>query len=956
MWFLILQVIKPIAMLCGHAAPIADLGVCYPVSGDGKTGNVGDILGNSALDNGALLSACTDGVLCVWSRSSGHCRRRRKLPPWVGSPSTVCTLPSNPRYVCIGCCFIDSNQLSDRLSCDSNEGDMLSNDTEFRNRKFTKCSVVVVDTYGLTIVHTVFHGNLSLGLLKFMAVVPSGGDSEKHSALLVDSFGQLRLVPIEEGSRQDGEGGNDLHKSSSLSNVAIQVDELGEPEQFVSFLTCGNVVALLLKDRCIFCLLDRDSIIGELSFVGNLFSLEEYSTCSHVVGGMFLKSKDSEKTVNTHEPSDTFLEKFVVWNNMGSAVVYTISYLNDEFKCEPSSEIPSVSYSPGIRFSICFMQMNLYLLRIESVCFSTEEPAPWKPYVSIWSLQQKDDICGNLCQLSTMVGDDFSFIDWIANSSPLNQTEDCSGDKIKASREQDAVPYSKNSLFEKENFESDAFVQRGKIVSSSMVISENLYAPYAIVYGFFNGEIEVLRFDFFEGLDSPASSPRLGVESPVSRHSYSGHTGPVLCLAAHRMVGSAKGWSFNQVLISGSMDCTICIWDHGTGNLITVMHQHVAPVRQIILSPARTQQPWSDCFLSVGEDGCVAVISLETLRVERMFPGHPSYPAKVVWDGPRGYIACLCRDHSRTSDSVDVLFIWDVKTGARERVLRGTASHSMFDHFCKGISKNSYSGAVLNTNTSVSSLLLPIHEDGNFSKSHLQNYERGVAVSHTAKPSISDVRISKGHSEKLSSNAIFVLQSKKQPIKCSCPYPGIATFNFDLAALLFPSQKLDYTANDINKQESMKELVSETSSPQHSTGNDGSDTLGSSSESADDHNWIKSLEEFRVRFSLSFLHLWNVDTELDKLLITDMQLKRPENFMVACGLQGEKGSLTLTFPGVEAVLEVRVEKLKYFFDRFSYLTFRSFPECIINISALEIIIRVLCNEVTDNGIPCTTNG
>ncbi|KAK3227903.1 hypothetical protein Dsin_007765 [Dipteronia sinensis] len=55
---------------------------------------------------------------------------------------------------------------------------------------------------------------------------------------------------------------------------------------------------------------------------------------------------------------------------------------------------------------------------------------------------------------------------------------------------------------------------------------------------------------------------------------------------------------------------------------------------------------------------------------------------------------------------------------------------------------------------------------------------------------------------------------------------------------------------------------------------------------------------------MSFLHLWSVDSELDKLLISDMKLKRPENFIVASGLQGEKGSLTLTFPGVKAILEL----------------------------------------------------
>lgn len=114
---------------------------------------------------GELISACTDGVLCVWSRGSGHCRRRRKLPPWVGSPCIVRTLPTSPRYVCIGCCFIDPR------SIDSFEGGEASADKGRNHGKHSKTTVVIVDTHGLTIVQTVFHGNLSIGRLDFMDIV-----------------------------------------------------------------------------------------------------------------------------------------------------------------------------------------------------------------------------------------------------------------------------------------------------------------------------------------------------------------------------------------------------------------------------------------------------------------------------------------------------------------------------------------------------------------------------------------------------------------------------------------------------------------------------------------------------------------------------------------------------------------------------------------------------------------
>ncbi|KAF2313386.1 hypothetical protein GH714_010705 [Hevea brasiliensis] len=814
-------------MLCGHAAPIADLSICYPVvvSGDVKET---DYSSNGAANSisgtcGALISACVDGLLCVWSRGSGHCRRRRKLPPWIGSPSIIRTLPTSSRYVCIGCCLGDSAQLSDHHSIYSIDGSEDSADKEPQPRKPPRCTVVIVDTYSLTIVQTVFHGNLSIGPLRFMDVVLLGEEGEQHSVFMADSYARVQLVPILKDSNLDGEGVNDQHKSSQFEVWGNGVSEGG---QVVSIATRGNLIALVLKNCCIFRLLTSDTKIGEISFLGNLLSVEGNSTQSCILGGMFLESFGAVRMQNTQEAYENFWENFAVWNRAGSAVVYVVSYLDDVFKCELLSEIPAASYPLHVRLSVSFIQSNNHLLRFESVCFDVEEPLQWKPHVTIWSLCQKHDKYGELSQCK-ILGECDLFAEWISSSSLLHEIYGHGGRKKE-------YPLLK-VLFH---------AQKMKVVNTQMV------------------KVAVLCM----GTNySHGRSPRHDVDSHVFRQYFTGHSGAVLCLAAHQMLGTAKGWSFSQVLVSGSIDCTVRIWDLDSGNLITVLHQHVAPVRQIIFSPAWTEHPWSDCFLSVGEDSCVSLASLETLRVERMFPSHPSYPEKVVWDGARGYIACLCQSHSGTSDVVDVLYIWDVKTGALERVLRGTASHSMLDHFCKGISANSISGSILNGNTSVSSLLLPVIEDGSFSPSH-KNYleKRNVSsntlssVTNMLEPTSSQAQVKKGNSAPTTSS---FLKNSKCPIRCTCPFPGIATLTFDLASLMFSCQKRESVANGSDKLENtnVKEQGTNTPSP---------------------------------------------PIELDKLLMMDMKLKRPENFILASGLQGDKGSLTLTFPGLSAALEL----------------------------------------------------
>ncbi|KAK6263168.1 hypothetical protein QUC31_008984 [Theobroma cacao] len=899
--------IKPIAMLCGHAAPIADLGICCPivVSGEQNTDYSSNVALYSSFEHdGALISACTDSMLCVWSRSSGHCRRRRKLPPWVGTPSIIRTLPWNPRYACVGCCFLDAGHLSDHHLIESAEGGEISMDKESQNRKPSKCTVVIVDTYTLTIIQTVFHGNLSNGPLKFMNVFSSFDDGEKHFSLMADSLGRLHLVPLSKDSHQGGEQESGSQRNSFPQEIETCEDGLVEAGQVVSIATCRNIVATVLKDRSIFRQLGNAIKIGVIFFMNNVLCIEGDLGPSHVVGAMFLESNNSENAQSTGEAYE--YENFLVWSNKGSAVVYTISYLNNTFNSQPLCEIPAASYPLDARMSFSFVHLSQILLRIESVCCVVEDPFQWRPRVTIWSLHQKHDDHGNLCQECTMLGDSISSLGWISGASLDHKNETLGGCKTKLTSIQSSVSCSETVNSIRADDSCYYSVPKGRIVSSSMVISENLYAPSAIVYGFFSGEIEVVWFSLFRGLDSPTVSSCLEVDSHISRQSFSGHMGAILCLAAHRMVGAAKGWSFSQVLVSGSMDCTIRIWDLDSGNLITVMHQHVGPVRQIILPPARTERPWSDCFLSVGEDSCVALTSLETLRVERMFPGHPNYPAKVVWDGARGYIACLCRDHSRISDATDVLYIWDVKTGARERVLRGTASHSMFENFCKEISMTSISGSLLSGNTSVSSLLLPIHEDGNLSQYNLNNSESGASLSKMTGPSTSQANISKVNHGKAIPITPFVFQTRKQPFKCFCPYPGIATLSFDLAALINPYQKHESVAKDGNKQENgyTKEQGSETLSPHQMNSDDGFVNDQSSTDTVEQHDWVKSLEEYLVRFSLSFLHLWDVDCGLDELLITEMKLKRPNEFIVSTGLQGDKGSLTLTFPGFTASLEL----------------------------------------------------
>ncbi|KAL6502370.1 hypothetical protein OROHE_024648 [Orobanche hederae] len=878
---------KPVAMLCGHTAPIADLGICFSLeaSENGKVTDSGSVLSYpNSINCGALISACRDGVLCVWSRAGGHCRRRRKLPPWAGSPVMIRPWPNNTRYVCINCCFV----IQEEELLNSVEGNELCVDRELQNPSPLKCTVLIVDSLTLTIVQTIFHGNVSIGPLKSMAVVLPSEDMEMQSVLIIDSFSKVLYLPITTDPNPKGENVPALPKDFSVSEVMDWADDSKEEGSLVAVANCGYLLALVHRTYCTFRPADCGTVFGKISFLDDQLCSEDKL---YIVGGIFL-GDDASISKNG------FVKEFVVWNNRGTAVIYNISYSSSIFKFDPLFVIPPVLHPSDVRLSFSFIPLRKYLLRVESICFPVRELKSWRPHVTVWLLPQQNGDnrkfnleCEMMCQGNL-------FDDWAAGSYlPKN-----------------------GSL-------NHDVLDEGQLVSSSMVISENHLAPYAIVYGFFSGDIEIVRFHmFFTALGSLIESTSQEAGLQGQNHRLSGHNGAVICLASRQMVSGSGGCSSKHVLLSGSMDCTVRVWDLDSDKPIMVLHQHVAPVRKIVLPPSQSEYPLNDCFLTVGDDSCVALVSLHTLRVERMFPGHMYFPSEVLWDGVRNYIACLCPNRSEKADALDVLYIWDVKTGARERVLRGAAAHSMFDHFLKSINGSSLSGDLTNGNTSGSSLVFSVVESKKFPQSYSVIPRKGISPRTSTETKIEPNAPGPLHATRGTGVKSLFIESDKHPIKSSCPFPGVSTLCFDLDSIMSLCS-IKESSEDSNHtgakgyvngtgttgpkddaypkaNASSKEPEREMPDPHRLNEKSISISDGPSLVTFKHHECAQSLGGCLLQFSLSFLHLWNVDNQLDNLLVTEMKLNRPDSFIVSSGILGDRGSMTLTFPGSSSTLEL----------------------------------------------------
>lgn len=929
------------AMLCGHTAAIADLAICTPVAAQGDDELRSSIVRSSVSSAcyASLLSACIDGVLCVWSRGSGNCRRRRKLPPWAGTPCMVSSLPMSRRYVCISCYSADSPVYSSSSHAagplEGYDRDETGVEREIHHRKASKCAVVIVDSYTLTIVRTVFRGGLSIGSLESMRIVPDLTNGRQDVVAIADALGKVQLMDLPTEYDQEGEGevGGQKRSSSEAVTLALRGSSLDEANA-VSVAPHGTFLVLIYATHFIIkSLLDGD--IVEKTDLGNSSLCTEDPFGAHLSGCTFFQNEKHATILESKDAGEGDANIFTVWSTNGAAVVFLVKHYVSGFSLKRLCEIPASSYPFNVNAHLRFCQFSSYLVRIESIPFDVSGSLLWRPQVTIWAISQQphlhsdgsgevqrqletepssDSVCpylGLRLGVGFFPNDNFG---WWASYSNVELSL---GANIN----------SKEGGFTGSSLQNDIGavsydMQNKRFVSSSMVLPEDFRAPFTVVYGFYSGEIEVIRLgNVFSNLNLADAPVSPNISMYTCERSFSGHTGAVLCLAAHKMVEASNNHSALHVLISGGLDGTVRIWDLDAGHTILVMHHHTAPVRQLILPPPWTYHPWSDCFLSVGEDDCVALSSLETLHVERMFPGHPCCPSLVAWDSARGYIACLCRNLPSRSDDVNYLYIWDVKTGARDRILRGTASLSMFNHFCMGINLRANTDNTMSGITSAPSLLLSLNEDTKNPKTFRTSLHKATLPSssdgqrgikdptESHGPLANDSRVVTsdfiddvtGKSSKQVSAQGFGL-NKKYPIKCTCPFPGILALEFDLLMLMSLCQTNWHSSKTNDDQVSVKfsEQEAKKSKSSQKASDDGTviQTEG--------HPREKLQEESLLRFSLSLLHLWDIDHEVDKLLVDEMNLCKPASF-VASGVLGDRGSLTLIFPALHGSLQVSMD-------------------------------------------------
>ncbi|KAI7852476.1 WD40-repeat-containing domain protein [Circinella umbellata] len=189
-----------------------------------------------------------------------------------------------------------------------------------------------------------------------------------------------------------------------------------------------------------------------------------------------------------------------------------------------------------------------------------------------------------------------------------------------------------------------------------------------------------LRVWRLPNLDRDETFNGVGV-NPWFMHTLTGHNQSVRALAAH-----------GNRLVSGSYDCSVCVWNVEQGSLLHRMEGHTQKVYAVVIDPERQR------CMSGSMDSTVRIWDMEHGHCLKVLEGHsilvgllgltPNYLVSAaadaslrIWSpenggcqhvlsGHRGAITCFHHDETKViSGSEGGLKMWDIKTGRHVRDL-----------------------------------------------------------------------------------------------------------------------------------------------------------------------------------------------------------------------------------------------------------------------------------------------
>ena len=121
-----------------------------------------------------------------------------------------------------------------------------------------------------------------------------------------------------------------------------------------------------------------------------------------------------------------------------------------------------------------------------------------------------------------------------------------------------------------------------------------------------------------------------------------------------------------QLLLSGSADFSVILWDLFTGVLIHSFHVHGGEITQLLIPPARCNPRIRQSICSVAQDHSVALLNLRDRKCILMASRHPSPITAIRWRPDDDFLIVLCEDST--------VFVWQMETGHLDRFEQGSVA------------------------------------------------------------------------------------------------------------------------------------------------------------------------------------------------------------------------------------------------------------------------------------------
>lgn len=122
-----------------------------------------------------------------------------------------------------------------------------------------------------------------------------------------------------------------------------------------------------------------------------------------------------------------------------------------------------------------------------------------------------------------------------------------------------------------------------------------------------------------------------------------------------------------NVLVTGSDDFTVCVWDIFKNELIHQFSIHSGPVLRLLTPPTGCGNAQTIC--SVSADHSVAILNLNARRCTFLASQHPFPVVAVRWKPTHNVLLVKCFDGT--------VFVWELKTGVLDRIVCGLAAEEV---------------------------------------------------------------------------------------------------------------------------------------------------------------------------------------------------------------------------------------------------------------------------------------